>query len=612
MNDQGGWPRPPPAAAPCCAGPPKAGSPPPRRPSRRRRRCNHRSASRLCSRGSGGRISAIAPGARCARITAPTATPGLFHARLARSKAYRWGEDGIAGICDRYQILCFRPGLLERPRSDPQGAALRPDPSEGNHGEDVKEYYFYLDSTPTHSYMKYALQVSAGEYPYAGWSRKTAAAAAAAPNSSCSTPASSTTTAISTSSSNTPRRRRRTSASASKRSIAARRRRRCTCCRSSGSATPGPGASRARGAEHRPRSPRAGGLCQRDRRRSRRRRPLANLAVQPTSSGVPLWRRRRPSPCSPTTNQRARSRFMVQARNGRKYVKDAFPPPHRQRRGPVNPEQGHQGVPALQAARAGRRQSTVMRLRSDQRRDEATRSPTSTRSSPSVAEADEFYADHPSARKGHRRRAMIQRQAFAGLMWSKQIYLFDVDRWLDGDNPDEPAAGIAQRHPQQALAASQLDARAVDAGQVGISLVRRLGPGVSHASPSRCRPGFRQGTALVLLFEQFQHPNGQIPAYEWEFSDLNPPVHAWAVWRVYNMDRIRIGKADRDVSRTLLPQAADQLRLVDQQGRQRRQQHLRRRLPRARQHHGVDRSEKLPGGACSSSPTPPAGWACSA
>ena len=50
----------------------------------------------------------------------------------------------------------------------------------------------------------------------------------------------------------------------------------------------------------------------------------------------------------------------------------------------------------------------------------------------------------------------------------------------------------------------------------------------------------------VLLFEQFQHPNGQIPAYEWEFSDLNPPVHAWAVWRVYNMDRIRSGKADRD------------------------------------------------------------------
>ena len=72
---------------------------------------------------------------------------------------------------------------------------------------------------------------------------------------------------------------------------------------------------------------------------------------------------------------------------------------------------------------------------------------------------------------------------------------------------------------------------------------------------------------MVLLFEQFQHPNGQIPAFEWDFSDLNPPVHAWAVWRVYNMDRIRLGQGRPDLAGTLLPQASDQLRLVDQQGR---------------------------------------------
>ncbi len=59
-------------------------------------------------------------------------------------------------------------------------------------------------------------------------------------------------------------------------------------------------------------------------------------------------------------------------------------------------------------------------------------------------------------------------------------------------------------------------------------------------------PEFAKEQLWLLLFEQFQHPNGQIPAYEWEFSDLNPPVHAWAVWRVYNMDRIRSGKADRE------------------------------------------------------------------
>ena len=109
---------------------------------------------------------------------------------------------------------------------------------------------------------------------------------------------------------------------------------------------------------------------------------------------------------------------------------------------------------------------------------------------------------------------------------------------------------------------------------------------------------FAKEQLWFMLFEQFQHPNGQIPAYEWEFSDLNPPVHAWAVWRVYNMDRIRSGKADRDFLETLLPQAADQLRLVDQQGRPRRQQHLRGRLPRASTTSRCSTArEKLPDGA---------------
>ena len=98
-------------------------------------------------------------------------------------------------------------------------------------------------------------------------------------------------------------------------------------------------------------------------------------------------------------------------------------------------------------------------------------------------------------------------------------------------------------------------------------------------------PQFAKDQLWLLLFEQFQHPNGQIPAYEWEFSDLNPPVHAWAVWRVYNMDRIRQRQGRPRVPRAVLPQAADQLRLVGQQGRPRGQQHLRGRLPRPGQHH---------------------------
>src|ERR1700761_7717444 len=85
---------------------------------------------------------------------------------MSRSKAYRWGEDGLAGICDRYQLLCFSmalwngkdPILKERP--------FGLIPAEGNHGEDLKEYYFYVDSTPTHSYMKYLYKYPQAEYPY--------------------------------------------------------------------------------------------------------------------------------------------------------------------------------------------------------------------------------------------------------------------------------------------------------------------------------------------------------------------------------------------------------------------------------------------------------------
>ena len=182
----------------------------------------------------------------------------------------------------------------------------------------------------------------------------------------------------------------------------------------------------------------------------------------------------------------------------------------------------------------------------------------------------------------------------------------------------QPAAGRRResrtRDPQRALAAPQLDARPVDAGQVGVPVVRRLGPGLPlrRRSPSSTRSSPRSSSGCCSSSSS-SIPTGQIPAYEWEFSDLNPPVHAWAVWRVYNMDRIRTGKADRDFLEKLLPQAAHQLRLVDQQGRPRGQQRLRGRLPRPRQHHRRrPQRAACPTAPCSSSPTPPAGWACSA
>ena len=85
---------------------------------------------------------------------------------MARRKAYRWGEDGLAGICDRYQLLCFSMAFWNGRDPILKERAFGLTPNEGNHGEDVKEYYFYLDSTPTHSYMKYLYKYPQVEYPY--------------------------------------------------------------------------------------------------------------------------------------------------------------------------------------------------------------------------------------------------------------------------------------------------------------------------------------------------------------------------------------------------------------------------------------------------------------
>ena len=126
-------------------------------------------------------------------------------------------------------------------------------------------------------------------------------------------------------------------------------------------------------------------------------------------------------------------------------------------------------------------------------------------------------------------------------------------------------------------------------------------------------PGYAMDQLWVLLFEQFQHPNGQIPAYEWEFSDTNPPVHAWAVWRVYNMARIRSGQADRAFLERcfhkLLINFAWWVNKVDRAG----QQHLRGGLPRPGQHHrdrSLDPVQRRLGARAVRRHA--AGWACSA
>ncbi len=161
-----------------------------------------------------------------------------------------------------------------------------------------------------------------------------------------------------------------------------------------------------------------------------------------------------------------------------------------------------------------------------------------------IAEADEFYAALQADMAGADAR-LVQRQALAGMLWCKQLYYIDVPQWLDGD-PAEPVppAGRGKirngdwRHVNNADVMSMPDTweypwyAAWDLALQSVTL-------------ALVDPEFAKGQLVLLTREWFMHPNGQLPAYEWQFGDVNPPVHAWAAWRIYQADRARTGVADR-------------------------------------------------------------------
>ena len=185
---------------------PRCGPRPALRPRPPSVRGSPRTGAARCAGGAGGPISASASGAPCARTTAPTATPGSISRTTRRAAAPIAGArtaspasaTSISGSAWRWRCgTASDPILKERLFGLTNG--------EGNHSEDVKELYYYLDATPTHSYLKYLYKYPQRDFPTPGWWQRTGAAARTSPSSSCSTPACSTTTATSTSWSNTPR-----------------------------------------------------------------------------------------------------------------------------------------------------------------------------------------------------------------------------------------------------------------------------------------------------------------------------------------------------------------------------------------------------------------------
>jgi hypothetical protein len=463
---------------------------------------------------------------------------------LARSKAYRWGEDSIAGICDRYQIMVFAPAFWNGRDPILKERLFGVQSSEGNHGEDVKEYYYYIDSTPTHSYSKMLYKYPQGEYPY-GWlvneNRRRGSVGAEFELIDTGIFNEDKYFDIFTE-----------YAKAGPEDIAVRIEINNRgpedadlwvlpqlWFRNTWAWTNPPGPEPSIEAV-----PRSGNFVA-IRSDDRNAHSLKNLPVE--------WRlgpRYLYGPAGAellfTDNETNGPRVFGEGAQSRSpYVKDAF---HRYivngEQGAVNPAQ--KGTKACLAYKlrvpAGGQVVVPLRFTTEQLTDPLAGVDAIVAAR--KKDADEFYASVQPARATAEEK-MIQRQAFAGLLWSKQIYLLDVATWMDGDDPSSPPPASRKnsrnkhwRHLNSMRVLSMPDKWEYPwfaAWDLAFQCV----------TFALIDPGFAKDNLWFLLFEQFQHVNGQIPAYEWEFSDLNPPVHAWACWRVYNIEREKTGKADR-------------------------------------------------------------------
>ncbi|HKD11928.1 MAG TPA: glucosidase, partial [Thermoanaerobaculia bacterium] len=161
-----------------------------------------------------------------------------------------------------------------------------------------------------------------------------------------------------------------------------------------------------------------------------------------------------------------------------------------------------------------------------------------------IAEADAFYREQAPEDVSDDARS-VQRQAFAGLLWSKQFYYYDVARWLRGDpgQPAPPAARLTGRNHDWTHLYNTDVLSMPDKWEYPWYAAWDL---AFHCIPlATVDPDFAKQQLVLLLREWYMHPNGQLPAYEWAFSDVNPPVHAWAAWRVYKIEAKRRGRKDR-------------------------------------------------------------------
>ena len=448
----------------------------------------------------------------------------------ARSRAYHWGEDGLAGISDDKQLLCFSVALWNGKDPILKERMFGLTNSEANHGEDVKEYYFYLDSTPTHSYMKYLYKYPQAEYPY---------------NNLIQT-------------------------------------------------------NRGRNRGDMEYELLDTGVFNEDRyfdvfvefakqspedlliqiSVSNRGPEPATLHVLPTlwfrniwtwwpGTAKPLLRQLSGKtgyqsiaashadlgerylycegdvPLLFTENETNNERMFGQP-NASPYVKDGINDyVVNGKREAVNPRQSGTKSSAHYQVSVGAGKTATIRLRLSDLPPAAVGDPfrgfaetMETRK----READQFYKSITPSRVSED-AAMVMRQALAGMLWSKQFFFFDVDLWLREHNADPMKSGArTMRNSEWFHMLNHHIISMPDKWEYPWFAAWDL---AFHAiALSAVDTDFAKQQLDLMLQEFFLHPTGQIPAYEWNFSDVNPPVHAWATIFLYRTEQALKGKGD--------------------------------------------------------------------
>ena len=442
----------------------------------------------------------------------------------ARSKAYRWGEEGIGGICDDKQILCFSLGLWNKKDPVIKERIFGLNNGEGNHGEDCKEHYHFLDNTPTHSYMKMLYKYPQQEFPYARLVEENKRRGKSEPEFEL----------IDTGifDQNKYFDVFIEYAKADENDILIK----ITVFN---------------------RGPKKALLS-----------VLPHLWFRNTWSWGPdeykgeiyrddndvLTIKHRDLDCYLFFESEAESIFCENETNtGRLYN---YQSPGTFKDG-INDFIVHGVRDGINAAHKGTRAAVhhdlilgaggveTIRLRLTPKYETKPFTQFDTIFAKRVAEANEFYSSLQSDIKDADKRN-IQRQALAGMLWSKQFYYYNVSQWLKGDlgQPPPPPARMQGRNRDWTHLNNADIISMPDTWEYPWYAAWDL---AFHTIPiAMIDPEFAKKQLLLLTKEWYMHPNGQLPAYEWSFSDVNPPVHGWAAWRVYKIDqKLQDSKGDR-------------------------------------------------------------------